>query len=84
MVLEPFYGIDASQLGGRNIAVTDELMAAFVVKVYHQYLQSVINHINGGMESTELISSMSVFGPCHLPSKEKELSNFGMEKMKVS
>ena len=35
------------------------------------------------MECTELISSMSVFDPRHLPDKEEELSNYGMEKMKM-
>ena len=70
---------DAAQLGERNIAVTDEEKAAFVEKVYHPYLQSVTDHINGRMECTELVSSMSVFDPCHLP--DEDLSNYGMEKM---
>ena len=44
---------DAAQLGGRNIVVTDELKEVFV------------SHINGRMECTEFISSMSVFDPHH-------------------
>ena len=51
---------DAAQLEERNIAVTDEEKAAFVEKVYRPYLQSVTDHINGRMESTGLVSSMSV------------------------
>ena len=73
---------DAVQLGERNIAVTDEEKAASVEKVYHPYLQCVIDHINGRMESTELISFMSVFEPRHLPDEE-DLSNYSMEKMKA-
>ena len=84
MVQGPFLVFtDAAQIGGRNIAVTDEEKAGFVEKVYRPYLQSVNDHINGRMVSTELISFMSVFDPCHLPDKEEELSNYGMEKMKT-
>ena len=49
--------------------------------MYRPYLQSVIDHINGKMESTDLISFMSVFDPRHLPDKEEELSHYGMEKI---
>ena len=59
------------------------IKAAFVANVYRPYLQSVIDHINKRIESTELISSMSVFDPRHLSPKEEELSNYGMEKMKT-
>ena len=54
---------DAAQVGGRNIAVTDEEKKAFVANVYHPNVQSVIDNINRRMESIELISSMSVFDP---------------------
>ena len=74
---------DTAQLGERNIAVTDEDKTAFVEKVYCPYLQSFIDCINGRMESTELNSFMSVFDPRYLPDKEEDLSNYGMEKMKM-
>ena len=35
------------------------------------------------MESTDFISSMSIFDPRHLPSSERELSNYGMNKLRV-
>ena len=35
------------------------------------------------MESTELISTMSVFDPRHLPGTEEELSEYGMEQIKT-
>ena len=59
------------------------MKADFEQNVYRLYLQSVIDHINGRMESTDLISSMSVFDPCQLPSTEKELTDldYGMEKI---
>ncbi|KAI6651120.1 hypothetical protein LOD99_5471 [Oopsacas minuta] len=44
---------------------------------------SVIDHIHVMMESTELISTMSVFDPRHLPSTEEELSEYGMEQIKT-
>ena len=61
---------DHSQLG---IKVTDKMKADFEQNIYRPYLQSVIDHICGRMESTDLISSMSVFGPRQLPNSEKEL-----------
>ena len=56
----------------------------FEQNVYCPYLQSVIDHINGRMESTDLIFSISVFDPRQLPGTEKELtdSDYGMEKVK--
>ncbi len=35
------------------------------------------------MESNDLVSSMSVFDPRHLPDTEAELSDYGMEKMRT-
>ena len=76
---------DPTQLGTKEIEVTDVMKADFEQTVYCPYLQSVIDHINGRMESTDVISSMSVFDPRQLPSTEKELtdSDYGMEKIKI-
>lgn len=46
---------DPTQLGAKNVVVTDEKKAAFLQKVYRPYLQSVIDQISGMMGS--LISS---------------------------
>lgn len=54
-----------------------------IQRVYQSYIQSVIDHINARVESTDFISSMSVFDPHHLPKKEEVLSTYGMEKIKV-
>ena len=51
---------DPDQLGAKTIAVTEEEKATFLQKVYCPYLQSVIDHINQRMESTDPISSMSI------------------------
>ena len=45
-------------------------------------LQSVIDRISGRLESTDLISSMSVFDPHHLPNEEK-LGDYGTGKVKT-
>ena len=50
--------------------VSEEEKSEFLIKVYQPYLQSVIDHINVRMESTELISAMSVFDLRHLPCTE--------------
>ena len=75
---------DPTQLGMKEIEVTAVKKTYFEQNVYRPYLQSVIDHINGRMESTDLISSMSVFDPRQLPGTEKELteSDYGIEKMK--
>ena len=74
---------DTAQLGAKNIVVTNEEKEAFLQKVYRPYLQSVIDHISSRMESSDLISSMSVFDPYHLPETEEELSGYGMENMQT-
>ena len=43
----------------------------------------MIDHIGGRLESTDLISSMSVFDPRHLPDNEDKLSDYGIEKVKT-
>ena len=65
----------------QKICVTDEEKVVFAQKVYCPYLQRITDHINGRVEPIDLFSSMSTFDPCHLPDKEDELSNYGMEKM---
>ena len=73
---------DDAQLREKHIVVLEE-KSEFLYKVYRPYLQSVIDHINVRMESTELISAMSVFDPRHLPGAEEELSEYGMEQIKT-
>ena len=61
----------------------NEKKASFLQRVYRLYIQSVIDHINNArVESTDFISSMSVFDPRHLQKKD-EFSTYGMEKIKV-
>lgn len=76
---------DPTLLGMSKIEVTNIMKADFEDKVYRPYLQSVIDHLSGRMESTDLISSLSVFDPHQLPGSEKELteSDYGTEKMKT-
>ena len=69
---------DTAQLGSKGIIVTEIEKSTFLQKVYRPYIQSVINHINARMESNDLISSMSVFDPRHLPDEEKELAAYGI------
>ena len=71
---------DVLQLGSRNITEEKE---EFLCRIYRPYLQSVINNINARMESTDFISSMSIFDPRHLPSSGRELSDYGMENLRV-
>lgn len=61
--------------------VTDEEENAAFLQVYRPYPQNATDHISGRIDSSDLISSMSVFDPHHLPEKEAELSRYGMEKM---
>ncbi|XP_068720652.1 E3 SUMO-protein ligase KIAA1586-like [Montipora capricornis] len=72
---------DDAQLGAKNIVVTEEETNLFLYKVYRPYVQSVVDHINRRMESTDLISAMSIFDPRHLPTEDK-LADYGIEKRK--
>ena len=74
---------DPSQLGARYIDLTKSMKTQFLQKVYRPYIQSVIDHISGRLESTDFISSMSVFDPRHLPNDEDKLSKYGIEKIKT-
>ena len=70
---------DNALLGSRNILITAEEKASFIQQVY----ESVIDHINARLESTDFISSMSVFDPRNLPTTEEELLNYGMDKINM-
>ena len=45
-------------------------------------MQSVVDHINRRMESTDLISAMSIFDPRHLPTDDK-LADYDIEKIRT-
>ena len=72
---------DDAQLGAKNIVVTEEEKNLFLHKVYRRYVQSVVDHINRRMESTDLISAMSIFDPRHLPTDDK-LADYDIEKIR--
>lgn len=68
---------DPAQLGEKSIAVTETMKTHFLQEVYRRYLQSVIDRI----ECTDLISSMAVFDPHHLPDDKDDLSDYGTGKI---
>ena len=51
---------DDSLLGSRNIIITSEEEASFIQQVYRPYIQSVIDHTNARLASTDL----SLLCPC--------------------
>ena len=57
----------------------EEEKSEFLYKLYRPYIQSVIDHNNVRVESTELISAI----PRLLPGTEEELSEYGMEQIKT-
>lgn len=68
---------DDNLLGAKEIVVTSEEKDDFLQNIYRPYIQSVIDHINSRLESSDLISSISVFDPRHIPDTEEELSSYG-------
>ena len=72
---------DPAQLGEKSIVVTETMKTHFLQEVYRPYLQSVMDHIRGRIECTDLISSMAVFDPHHLPDDEANLSDYGIDKI---
>ena len=74
---------DPSQLGAKNIDLTESMKIQFLQKVYCPNIQSVIDHISERLESTDLIASISVFDPHHLPEDENKLSDYGTDKVKT-
>ena len=54
---------DDSLLGSQNIIITFEEEASFIQQVYRPYIQSIIDHTNARLTSTNFISSMSMFDP---------------------
>ena len=75
---------DDAQLWEKHIVVLEEEKSEFLYKVYRPYLQSVIDHINVRMESTELISAMSVFDLRHLPGTEKNYQSTEWNRLRHS
>lgn len=52
-------------------------------KFIKPYIQSVIDHINARLASTDFISSMFAFDPRNLPTTEEELLNYGTDKINM-
>ena len=73
---------DDAQLGAKNIVVTEEEKKLFLHKVYRPFVQSVVDHINRRMESTDHISAMFTFDPRHLPTEDK-LADYVIEKIRT-
>ena len=62
-----------------NIVVSEEDYRVFTVYRYNIIQSIIIDHINARMESTDLISAISVFDQHHLPDiKDK---HYGMDKI---
>ena len=74
---------DPAKLGEKSITVTETMKTHFLQEVYCPYLQNVIDHIRGRIECTDLISSMAVFDPRHLPDDKDNLSDYGTDKIKI-
>ena len=62
--------------------VISEEKDSFLQNIYTS--KSVIDHINSRLESSDLVSSISVFDPQHLPDTEEELSSYGDQKVTTS
>ena len=64
------------------VIITEEEQNLFLLKVYRPYVQSVVDHINRRMESTDLNSAMSIFDTRHIPT-EHRLADYGIEKIRT-
>ena len=62
-----------------KFVVTSEEKDSFLQNRYTS--KSVIDHINSRLESSDLVSSISVLDPQHLPDTEEELSSYGDQKV---
>ena len=74
---------DPKQLGKHNILITEDEKEEFMQKVYHPYIQSVIDHISNRLKSSDVYSCFSVFDPRLLPDKEENLSCYGESKLQA-
>ena len=73
---------DPCQLGARHIIVSESDQDAFLHRVYHPYIQSVIDHITSRLQSSGVFSAFSVFDPSNLPDSEESLTFYGTENIK--
>ena len=74
---------DSSQLGTRNINVSDNDQDYFITNVYRPYNQSVIDHIRTRLRSSDVFSAFSIFDPSNLPNSKESLSSYGMDTISV-
>ncbi len=74
---------DQAALGNRNIVVNQVDEDNFTAKVYHPYIQSVIDHITSQLKSSDVFSAFAIFNPSHLPKTEDSLPLYGENKLQT-
>ena len=58
---------ETSQSSLQDVSVSEADKTSFLSRIYHPYIQSVIDHISSRMESSDIFSAFSIFDPIHLP-----------------
>ena len=67
-----------------NLQVTDEVRSTFKRVVFIPYFNNLIDNIKGRFtDSAGIITAFSIFDPRHLPNKESELGDYGLQELDV-
>ena len=84
---EQFKKIDtllSTELQEWDLQVSDEMKSRFKRDVFVPYFQNLIDNVKGRFEDSRgIVTALSVFDVRHLPKKESELRDYGLEQMRV-
>ena len=68
---------------GEDSEISEGDQECFKRKVYHPYIQGVINHISSRMNTSIIFSACSLFDPCHLHCSEGGLQVYGKDNLQA-
>ena len=84
---EHFKKIDtllSTELKEWDLHVSDEMKSKFKQEILTPYFKNLIDNIKGRFEDSRgIITALSIFDPRHLPEKDSELQDYGLQQMNV-
>ena len=67
-----------------DLQVSDQMKSKFKQEILTPYFKHLIDNINGRFEDSRgIITALSIFDPRHLPEKDSELRDYGLQQMNV-
>ena len=74
----------ATELKEWDLQVSDDRKSKFKCEIFVPYFKNLIDNIQGRFEDSRgIVTALSIFDPRHLPEKESELRDYGLQQLNV-